>query len=145
MAKQYAVSGQVKIINRLVEFLNRFGLAGPRTYTLTTIGRKSGESRSTPVTIATVGGDRHLVAPYGEVGWVHNIRASGTGELAQKGKQKKIAVTELVADDAGPVLKQYYEDVKIVRPYFDATEGAGVEEFIVEADRHPVFRIEASH
>lgn len=143
MAKKYTVSGQIKAVNKMVGFLNRFGLAGSKTFTLTTTGRESGLPRSTPVTIATLDGNRYLVAPYGAVGWVHNIRASGTAELSQKGKTRAISVTEVAAAEAGPVLKQYYEDVKIVRPYFDAAEGAGVEEFIAEADRHPVFRIEA--
>ncbi len=142
MAKQYAVGGQVKLVNRLVGFLNRFGLAGSKTFTLTTIGRRSGERRSTPVTISTLDGNRYLVAPYGAVGWVHNIRAAGTAELRQKGKTRTITASELGATEAGPVLKQYFEDIKIVRPYFDAGEGAGVDEFIAEAAKHPVFRIE---
>lgn len=142
MAKQYTVKGQVRVINRLVEVLNLLGLGGRDTYTLTTIGRKSGQPRSTPVTIPTVKGIRYLVSPYGEVGWVHNIRASGAARLSRRGRHDEIKVTEVAADEAGPVLKHYFERIKIVRPYFDAVEGAEVDAFVAEADRHPVFRIE---
>lgn len=141
MAKRYAVNTQIRLVNGFVKMLNRLGLAGGETYTLTTVGRKSGEARQTPITLATVDRTRYLVAPYGAVGWVYNVRASGTAELTRKGTTKTVTVTEVDANEAGPVLKQYFDDLKIVRPYFEAVEGAGVEAFIAEADRHPVFRL----
>ncbi len=142
MARQYTVNGRVRLINGLVEFLNRFGFGGRDTYTLTTMGRKSGRPRATPVTLATVSGNRYLVSPYGEVGWVHNIRAGGTGTLSRRGSHYEVKVSDVTSDEAGPVLQQYVADLKIVRPYFDAPAGAGVDAFRAEADRHPVFRIE---
>jgi len=141
MAKHYNVGGQVRLVNRLVGGLTRLGLVGG-TYTLTTTGRKSGLARSTPVTIATLGGRRYLVAPYGEVGWVHNARANATARLRRRGVDETIRVIEVGADEAGPVLKKYVEQIRIVRPYFDAAPDDNVAAFVTEAARHPVFRIE---
>jgi deazaflavin-dependent oxidoreductase (nitroreductase family) len=141
MAKRYNVGGQVRLINRLVGGLTRLGLVDG-TYTLTTTGRKSGLARSTPVTIAAVGDRRYLVAPYGDVGWVHNVRANATARLQRRGVDETIHVIEVGADEAGPVLKKYVEQIKIVRPYFDAAPDDDVAAFSTEAARHPVFRIE---
>jgi deazaflavin-dependent oxidoreductase (nitroreductase family) len=141
MAKQYRVDSQVRMINKLVGGFTRLGFMDG-TYTLTTTGRKSGQPRSTPVTLATVDGTRYLVAPYGEVGWVHNVRANPAASLKRRGADETIRVSEVGADEAGPILKQYVEDVKIVRPYFDATPDSAVAAFVAEAARHPVFRIE---
>jgi hypothetical protein len=58
----------------------RWGLV-PHTYVLTTIGRKTGRPRSTPVTLVEKGDQRWLVAPYGPVSWVLTAVADpqGTG------------------------------------------------------------------
>jgi deazaflavin-dependent oxidoreductase (nitroreductase family) len=142
MAKQYRVDGKVRTVNKLVKFLNRFGLGPPNSFILHSQGRKSGEQRSTPVTLAILGGSRYLVAPYGTTGWVHNLRAAGGGALEFKGQREEISVTELSGAEAGPVLKHYFDDLKIVRPFFDAEEGDGAEVFTSIADGHPVFKIQ---
>lgn len=141
MARQYQVTPAMRVVNTLMSVLNRFGLGGGSSYTLTTTGRKSGQDRSTPITLATVDGDRYLVAPYGEVGWVHNVRASGTATLSRRGRREEVEVEEVSGTEAGRVLKHYVHEVRVVRPYFDAAHDAPVEEFAAEAARHPVFRV----
>lgn len=141
MARRYAVTGFVRVTNWLVQLLNRFGLGGSNTYTLTTLGRKTGKARSTPVTLVEHDGSRYLVAPYGAVGWVHNIRASGIGTLTRSGNDQSIRVRELSATEAGPVLHKYYTEVKITRPYFDVPGHAGAGDFVAVATSHPVFLI----
>ena len=55
-----------------------------------------------------------------------------------------ISVTELPAQEAAPVLKQYLLRVSAgVRSYFDARKDAPFEAFEREALRHPVFQITA--
>src|SRR5919201_1013491 len=52
------------------------------TTLLTVAGRKSGRPRTTPVTVITdPDGHRWLIAPFGEVNWVRNLRAAGTATL----------------------------------------------------------------
>jgi deazaflavin-dependent oxidoreductase (nitroreductase family) len=140
MAKQYRLGTVRRLVNRLVVRRLRKGDMGD-TYLLTTLGRKSGLERTTPVTIARRDGHRYLVAPYGTVGWVHNIRDSGVAELSQGENVEEITVTEVDAATAAPVLKQYVEEVSVVRKFFDADKSDPVAEFEMEASRHPVFRI----
>ena len=56
--------------------LVKLGLGPGYTYLLTTTGRKTGKSRTTPVNIIDLDSERWLVSSYGDVGWVHNVRAS---------------------------------------------------------------------
>jgi len=104
-------------------------------------GRKSGQPHTVPVTLVEQDGQRWLVAPYGVVQWVSNIRAAGTATLTRGRRSEVISVTELPAGEAAPILKQYLLHVATVRPYFDVTRDSSLEAFELEAPRHPVFRI----
>ena len=81
MAKQYEVTGQVRLFNRLMEFMIRLGIAPKPMYVLTVKGRKSGKAYSTPVSLVEQDGKRWLVSPYGQVNWVKNARAAGEVQL----------------------------------------------------------------
>ncbi len=141
MAKQYEMNGFRRAANAFVSWLARRG-RGP-AFELVTIGRRSHEPRTVPVTPVEVDGDRYLVSPYGDVGWVHNIRASGTATLRRGGQAESITVTEVGPEEAGRVLAVYHAQVgKIVHPYFDVPAVPTVEDFVAEAAAHPVFRIE---
>ena len=142
MARRYSVTGRVRLVNMLMGFLNRIGLTGSLNHTLTTLGRTSRKARSTPITLAELGGRRYLVAPYGPVGWVHNIRATGIATLSRSGDDEAITVRELPAPEAAPVLHHYYTTVKITRPYFDVPADPKVADFVLIAPHHPVFFIE---
>ena len=121
--------------------LVRLGLGPARTYLLTVTGRRSGTPRSTPVTLVVEGGRRWLVAPYGEVAWVRNLRATRRATLSRGGRTDSIAVREVGVEDAAPVLKLYVTRVPITRPYFDVKPESNLDAFRAEAPRHPVFAI----
>jgi deazaflavin-dependent oxidoreductase (nitroreductase family) len=127
--------------NALVSVLLRLGLGPARTYLLTVAGRQSGALRTTPVTLVEEGGRRWLVAPYGEVAWVRNLRAAGKATLARGGRTEAITIREVNAEEAAPVLKLYVTRVPITRPYFDAKPDSDLDAFRAEAPRHPVFAI----
>src|SRR5919199_852899 len=115
----------------------RAGLV-PSTYLLTTRGRKTGRPLTHPVTVVEQDGQRWLVSPYGEVSWVRNARAAGRVRLGRRGDWAEYAVREVGAGEAGPVLKRYVGVATATRPYFGADKDAPVEDFVAEADRHPV-------
>lgn len=129
-----------RIGDAIIGALIRAGLV-PNSYILTTRGRKTGKSRSTPVTLVEAAGHSWLVAPYGPVSWVHNARAAGRVTVGRRGRQLDYTVREVSAEEAGPVLKQYIKLARPTRRYFHATPDAPVEQFVVEADRHPVFEL----
>lgn len=116
--------------------------AGPRsTYLLTTTGRRTGQLRTTPVTLIEDSSGRWLVAPYGSVLWVWNVRAAPVVELRRGRRQERLCAEEAGPDAAGRVLRRYAQSVPITRPYFDARPGDPETDFAAEAARHPVFRL----
>jgi deazaflavin-dependent oxidoreductase (nitroreductase family) len=128
-------------LNLLVRPLARLGLTGPRTHLLTVRGRKSGKPWSTPVSIVRDGDARWLVAPHGERNWVKNARAAGWVELRRGRRRERLAVQELPPQDAVPVLRRYWEQGRLTRPFFDVSSGSSAEEWLAEAPRHPVFAL----
>jgi deazaflavin-dependent oxidoreductase (nitroreductase family) len=138
--KEYKPGRWRRAENALMSALVRAGLV-PSSYLLTTKGRKTGRLRSVPVTIVEHDGRRWLVAPYGPVSWVHNVRAAGRVSLRRRRDVRHYAIREVPADEAGPVLKRYIDVAPVTRKYFQADKDDPVEDFVAEADRHPVFEL----
>jgi len=141
MAARYQRGLARRGVNRLVRLLLRLGTGPAGTYLLTVAGRRSGAPRSTPVTLVEEGGGRWLVAPYGEVAWVRNLRAAGRATLSRGGRTDEISVREVGVEEAAPVLEMYVTRVPITRPFFDVGPESDLAAFRAEAPRHPVFAI----
>ncbi len=77
--------------------LTRAGLV-PRSYLLTTRGRKTGQPRTNPVVLVEHDGRRWLVAPYGPVSWVHNARAAGRLSLTRRRDTRDYTIREVPPD-----------------------------------------------
>lgn len=136
-----ALNRKRRVLNAAIAPLVGLGVV-PRDYRLLTVpGRRTGRPYTTPVRLVSVGGERWLVAPYGEREWVKNARAAGRVELRHGRRRVVSAVEELPADERAPVLAEYIRRVPIVAPFFDAPLGAPPEAFAPEAARHPVFRL----
>jgi deazaflavin-dependent oxidoreductase (nitroreductase family) len=139
-ARHYRPSRARRVGDALMGVLVRAGLV-PSTYLLTTRGRRTGRPLTHPATVVDHDGRRWLVAPYGAVSWVHNARAAGRVTLGRRGDRRDYAVREVPPGEAGPVLKRYVGVATATRPYFAADKDAPVEDFVAEADRHPVFEL----
>ena len=141
MARPYRLGFWRRLVNLIIRALLRLGMSPPHTYLLTVRGRRSGKPHLTPVTLVEEKGDRWLVSPYGEVGWVRNARAAGRIMLSRGRQSEIVIITELRPEEAAPVLKKYISQYPITRPFFDVTPQSSIEDFVAEAPRHPVFRI----
>jgi deazaflavin-dependent oxidoreductase (nitroreductase family) len=130
-----------RALNALVRPLAKAGLTGPRTHLLTVPGRTSGKRWSTPVSIVRLGGERWLVAPYGDRNWVKNARAAGWVELQRGRRRERLGVEELTPADAVPVLQEYLRSSRVTRPFFAVTLESSPAEWLADAPRHPVFRL----
>lgn len=139
MAARYRLGLGRRAVNWIVRALLRLGWGPSATYLLIVPGRRSGALRSTPVTLVEDAGRRWLVAPYGEVAWVRNLRAARRATLSRGGRVEEIAVREIGVDESAPVLRMYVQRVPITRPYFDAGPQSDLDAFRAEAPRHPVF------
>lgn len=137
----------VGFANGIVSRLARLGVPiGPNAL-LTVRGRKSGELRTTPVAIVKMSGRRWVQSPFGDVNWVRNLRAVGTGSLTTGRRQESIRATELRGDEA----VAFYTDVlaPYLRRQFLGKLMAGMlglsdvlEDPKGAASRHPVFELE---
>ena len=110
---------------------------------MTTHRRASGLERTTPVNLVEADDQRWLVSPYGDVGWVHNLRANGALHLRRGRGRESLVAEEVGPQEAGPILKRYVRQVRITAPFFDVGRTDPVESFVAEADRHPVFRLKS--
>lgn len=132
-----------RVLNPVVAWLSRRGIALAGSRILAVRGRKSGEWRRTPVNPLLHEGERYLVAPRGHVQWTHNMRAAGGGEL-HKGRHVERFHAEEVADEDKPeVLRAYLEKWSWEAGTFFGGLGARStrDELLAAAHRHPVFRI----
>ncbi len=141
MAKTLHLTVADRIGDALFMALLRAGVKIGTMSLLTVRGRKSDQPHTVPVILVEQDGQRWLVAPYAVVQWVRNIRAAGMATLTRSRRSESISVTELPAQEAAPVLKQYLIKATAARPYFDATKDSPLEAFERETSRHPVFKI----
>jgi deazaflavin-dependent oxidoreductase (nitroreductase family) len=143
MAPTYHVTFADRIAAALTRTLLRAGVKLGTMSLLTVRGRKSGQPQTVLVLLVEQDTERFLVAPYGVVQWVRNLRAAGTAMLTRGRRSETISVRELEAREAAPVLKQYLllPVSAGVRAYFDVTKDSPLSAFEQEAARHPVFQI----
>ncbi len=141
MANTYHLGPARRAVNVVMNRFVRLGIGGKSTYLLTTIGRKTGQQRTTPVILDEYRGERWLVSPYGQVAWVHNVRAQPEVTLQHGKRVEKLHAEEVDSVTAAPILQRYVRNVRVTAPYFDAKGDAPVEDFIEEAPRHPVFKL----
>lgn len=141
MGRRYRLSGGRKVFNALVKALTSLGIPMGNIRVLATTGRKSGQQRSTPVALVVNDAQRWLVSPYGDVGWVQNVRANGRATLRSGRQSETVQLRELQPAEAGPILKTYLERNPITAQFFDAGKSDPVDRFVAEAKNHAVFEI----
>jgi deazaflavin-dependent oxidoreductase (nitroreductase family) len=121
----------------------RFGGNGPVVLTVT--GRKTGKSRSTPITPMTVDGARYVVAGLPGADWAANARANGLATVAQGRHTERVHLVELPVDEARPLLRQFPtlvpSGVSFIKNAGLVT-GPNPDEFEALAGRIPVFRFD---
>lgn len=146
MAKKSPVPTFVRWANVMTTTLLRAGfrLNGPGNcpmYLLTVRGRKSGQPRTTPIAIVERDEQRYLLAPYGVVDWVRNLRAAGRATLTRGRRPEVVSASELPLEDATLVLKNFIETGNPIGRLFGIAPGATDEEFRRTASTHPVFSL----
>jgi deazaflavin-dependent oxidoreductase (nitroreductase family) len=141
MARTYRLGRSRRLVNRALVMALGVGIGPKATYLLTTTGRRTGQRRTTPVTLVESESGRWLVAPYGPVPWVLNVRQTPRLELRRGRRAEVLHARELPADRSAPVLRTYVRQVPVTRPFFDVTVDSPLEDFERQAPRHPVFAL----
>jgi deazaflavin-dependent oxidoreductase (nitroreductase family) len=143
MAKTYHVPSFVRLSNYFTTTLLRVGLKPGNMALLTVSGRKSGLPRTTPVSLIEHDGQRWLIAAFGEVDWVRNLRAAGEASLKRGRRPQHILVKELSPEEAAPFLKKTLAEAPgFLLKNFDVTPESPLKDFEREALNHPVFLVQ---
>jgi deazaflavin-dependent oxidoreductase (nitroreductase family) len=154
MAKQYRVNAFVRINNLIISSLLHLGISMGSFALLTVRGRKSGKPIETPIAIFVHEGKSYLIASYGIVNWVRNLRAAGgAATITGSRRTEKIHAIELPPEVAAPIFREavlsgppgipaviirMYRSL-FVLPYLNVTVESTFEEFEREVLTHPVF------
>ena len=144
MIETFHMTRSMRIGSTILTALLRAGLPFGSLTLLSVRGRKSGKVHTIPVALVEQNDTRWLVAAFGEVSWVRNLRAAGRAQLTRGRRTEAIGVVELEAREAAPLLKQFltsYQMVPFLPPYFAVTPRSPLADFEREASHHPVFRI----
>ena len=159
MAKQYRVNAFVRINNAMISSLLRLGIKVGSFSLLTIRGRKSGKPIATPIAIFVQDQKRYLVATYGVVNWVRNLRAAGGEATLTRGRRtEKIHAIELEPESAAPIFREavrsgppgipaaifFVYRYLFVLPYLNITVNSSLEEFEREVLTHPVFLLQSA-
>lgn len=83
----------------------------------------------------------YLVAPYGAVGWVRNVRAGGEAKLRRGKEEAVITLEEVEGDEAAGVVAAYYRREAFSRQFMDVPADPTVEDFAARAEQFPAFRV----
>ncbi len=97
----------LKPMNKIMIAAQRLGLPTGPAMVLTVPGRTSGHPRSTPMTPFELDGNLYTVAGYPGADWARNARAAGQGTLARGRSSRRVAIVELTAEEARPVLRSF--------------------------------------
>jgi deazaflavin-dependent oxidoreductase (nitroreductase family) len=116
---------------------------------LTVRGRKTGRDRTVPIGVFERNGWKYVVAAFGEVNWVHNLRASHEATITQGRTKTTYAVQEVEGEEAALILRECLAAYlpsplagPMLRQQFAITQDAPLDVLAAEARRHPVFRFE---
>ncbi|GAA4544678.1 nitroreductase family deazaflavin-dependent oxidoreductase [Mycobacterium paraffinicum] len=103
----------LKPMNKFMIAMQKLGVPTGPPMVLTVPGRKSGKPRSTPMTPFRLDGQLFAVAGFPGADWARNARAAGAGTLRKGRKVRRIRITELNAEQARPVLREYPNEVPV--------------------------------
>ena len=159
MAKPYRVNAFVRISNTVMSSLLRLGITVWSFSLLTVRGRKSGKPIVTPLAIFVQDEKHYLVATYGVVNWVRNLRAAaGVATLTRRRYSEKIHAVELSPEAAALVFREALRSgppgvpavifrvyrALLVLPYLDVTENSSRLNSSREVLTHPVFLVQSA-
>ncbi len=137
-------TASARLFNSSVAAMTRLGVSVWGSRVLSVRGRTSGEWRSTPVNLLSLGGRRYLVAPRGHTQWVKNLRAAGGGELRVGRRVEPFTATELADGQKPEILRAYLRRWKFeIGVFFEGVGPDAPDAKLREiAPGYPVFQID---
>jgi deazaflavin-dependent oxidoreductase (nitroreductase family) len=145
VAPSAAPPWHVRIFSRILKSLITAGIPLGFNRLVTIRGRKSGLPRTAALAVLQIDGRRWVWAPWGDVQWVQNLRASGSATIAERHSHTEVRAIELdptqriafFRDVIGPFARSIpfgYLFIRIV-------DGVDLRDPVAAADGHPVFEL----
>ena len=140
---------RTRVLNPITTTLMRLGVRpDPRMALLTIRGRKTGLDRTVPIGVFDRDGHAYIVAAFGEVNWVRNLRAAGVATITQGDHPGTYAADQVQGEEAALVLRDCLAAYlpsplagPMLRQRIAVTADAPLDVLAVEARRTPVFRL----
>jgi deazaflavin-dependent oxidoreductase (nitroreductase family) len=140
--------GIVLRTNPLVLRALRLGLPMGPNVLLTVRGRKTGQPRTFPVAILRSDGREYLFSAFGEVSWVHNLRAAGTATIRRGRRTQSVTAVEGDPREAAIVLESGLRAIMrvpvigtMIAGWYGIERRSTVDDYVVAARRHPAFEL----
>jgi hypothetical protein len=92
--------------NQVIKMLQELGIAFFSFHVLAVPGRRTGRLRATPVSPFTVDGRQYILS-FGRTDWVKNARKAGWGVLSRGRRHMRVALVEVHAPDARPIVREF--------------------------------------
>jgi deazaflavin-dependent oxidoreductase (nitroreductase family) len=116
---------------------------------LTVRGRKTGEPRTFPVAILKTDGREYLFSAFGDVSWVHNLRAAATATIRHGRRTRTVTATELAPPEAAVVLEAGLQSIMrvpligaMIAGWYGIGRRSTVDDYVDAARRHPAFELQ---
>ena len=140
---------RTKVLNPITTTLMRLGVRpDPRMALLTIRGRKTVRDRTVPMGLFARDGRKYIVAAFGEVNWVLNLRAAGAATITQGKRTARYAAEQVQGEEAALVLRDCLAAYlpsplagPMLRQRIAVNADAPLDVLAVEARRTPVFRL----
>ena len=130
-------------VNRFQGVLSGIGLPPSFQVVLEVPGRISGRTRSNPVAVVTLDGQRYLVSMLGpESDWVKNVEAAHGQAVLRHGRRQRVRLVAVPSEQRAPILREYVRIALSGRQHFPVRVGAPLAEFAAIAEAYPTYRIE---
>ena len=148
LARRQGVPSFVRFLNPLIHRLIRAGMPmGPNSL-LTVRGRKSGRPLTVPIAVLEVDGRHYVQSPFGEVNWVHNLRATPEATVRVGRRDEPVIAAELPPEEAAQLLRRALSPYLAMRMgraflgrYYDLNQHSTDADYLREARLHPVFEL----
>jgi deazaflavin-dependent oxidoreductase (nitroreductase family) len=146
--KSHPIPSIVQTLNPLVRRLLRIGMPMGPNALLTVRGRTSGALRTFPITLLETGGQRYVFSAFGEVNWVHNLRAVVEATLKHGRRSEPVAAVELTTEVAAPIMQAALAVVlktpvfgPMVGGWYGVTSKSTAADYLASARIHPGFEL----
>jgi deazaflavin-dependent oxidoreductase (nitroreductase family) len=113
---------------------------------LTVRGRKTGQPRTFPVAILKTEGHEYLFSAFGEVSWVHNLRAAGTASIRHGRHSRTVTASELEPAEAAVVLETGLRPIMrvpvigaMIAGWYGIDRRSTPDDYLVAVRGHPAF------